>query len=84
MPQTNPTEKPEAPNKCTSGLDAVIMTADHLTYAFKGDYFWPIDDQGAWTGALKISQFWSKLEGNFDAGFTRRSDGKTLIFKGAK
>lgn len=60
------------------------MTADQTTYAFKGSYFWPVGDQGAFTGALKISQFWEGLEDDIDAGYTRHYDGLTFIFKGSR
>ena len=62
----------------------MIMTADQTTYAFKGAYFWPVGDQGAFTGALKISQFWKGLENDIDAGYTRHYDGLTFIFKGSR
>ena len=62
----------------------MIMTADQTTYAFKGAYFWPVGDQGAFTGALKISQFWEGLENDIDAGYTRHYDGLTFIFKGSR
>ena len=62
----------------------MIMTADKATYAFNGAFFWPIGDYGAFTGALKISQFWDGLEDDIDAGYTRQSDGLTFIFKGSK
>ena len=79
---TDPPIKPGIPNKCYTGVDAMVHTKDY-TYAFKGEYFWPISESGAWTQELKISKFWSGLEGNIDAAVTL-SDGKTLIFKGSK
>lgn len=83
-PHKNPTQSPGKPNPCSSTLDAMIMTADKTTYAFKGAYFWPLNDYGAFTDALKISQFWEGLEDDIDAGYTRQYDGITFIFKGAK
>ena len=83
-PHVNPTQSPGKPNPCSSTLDAMIMTADKTTYAFKGAYFWPVGDHGYFTDALKISQFWDGLEDDIDAGYTRQYDGLTFIFKGAK
>jgi len=83
-PHQDPTQSPGKPNPCTSTLDAMIMTADQTTYAFKGAYFWPVGDQGAFTGALKISQFWDGLENDIDAGYTRHYDRLTFIFKGSR
>ena len=83
-PHKDPTQVPGKPSPCTSTLDAMIMTADQTTYAFKGAYFWPVGDQGAFTGALKISQFWKGLENDIDAGYTRHYDGLTFIFKGSR
>ncbi|KAK3719198.1 hypothetical protein QZH41_011746 [Actinostola sp. cb2023] len=79
------TEAPSVPDKCSSSMDAFILSEDGYTYAFKKDYFWPIgEDFGAWTNALKIRDYWPLLEENIDAGFLRRSDNVTFIFKGDK
>ena len=80
----NPTQSPGKPNPCGSTLDAMIMTYDKTTYAFKGEFFWPVGDHGAFTSALRISEFWEGLDGNIDAGYTRQLDGLTFIFKGSK
>ena len=81
--QPPPTELPGAPQTCNTNLDVMVHGEDGYTYAFKGDYFWPISDQGQWTGALKISDYWPVLPGNLDAAFTR-ADKTTLFFKGSK
>lgn len=66
-------------------MDAFVMSENGYSYAFKGDYFWPIgEDFGAWTDALKITEYWPLLEGNIDAAFTRRSDNVIFMFKGDK
>ncbi|XP_068684571.1 uncharacterized protein [Montipora foliosa] len=83
-PHVNPTQFPGKLNPCSSTLDAMIMTADKTTYAFKGAFFWPVGDYGAFTDALKISQFWGGLEDDIDAGYTRQFDGITFIFKGSR
>ena len=75
---------PGKPDPCDSTLDAMVMTADKTTYAFKGAYFWPVGDYGVFTEALKISEFWDGLEGDIDAAYTRQYDGVTFIFKGSK
>lgn len=81
--QPPPTELPGVPQTCNSSVDVMVYAEDGLTYAFKGDYFWPISDQGKWTGALKISDYWPLLPGNLDAAFTR-ADKTTLFFKDSK
>ena len=78
-----PTKVPSVPETCDTPVDVMVHAGDGYTYAFKGDYFWPISDRGQWTGALKISDFWSSLPGNLDAGFTR-ADKTTLFFKGSR
>lgn len=83
-PHHDPTQSLGKPNPCSSALDAMIMTDDQTTYAFKGAHFWPVGDQGAYTDALKISQFWEGLEDDIDAGYTRHYDGLTFIFKGSR
>lgn len=61
------------------------MSPDGVSYAFKGAYFWPIREAyGAWTSALKIRDFWPKLEDNIDAAFLRRTDNAIFIIKGDK
>lgn len=85
-PQVHTTRQsiPGKPDPCDSTLDAMVMTADKTTYAFKGAYFWPVGDYGVFTEALKISEFWEGLEGDIDAAYTRQYDGLTFIFKGSK
>lgn len=85
-PQVHTTRQsiPGKPDPCDSTLDAMVMTADETTYAFKGAYFWPVGDYGVFTEALKISEFWEGLEGDIDAAYTRQYDGLTFIFKGSK
>ena len=78
-----PTRAPSVPETCDTSVDVMVHAGDGYTYAFKGDYFWPISDRGQWTGALKISDFWSDLPGNLDAAFTR-ADKTTLFFKGSR
>ena len=80
---TDPPIRPGIPDKCYTGIDAMVHLSDKYTYAFKGEYFWPINDQGSWTKELKIHKFWPGLENNIDAAVTL-SDGKSLIFKGGK
>ena len=85
-PQVHTTRQsiPGKPDPCDSTLDAMVMTADKTTYAFKGAYFWPVGDYGVFTEALKISEFWEGLEGDIDAAYTRQYDGLTFVFKGSK
>lgn len=78
------TEAPGVPDKCSSPVDAFVTNEGGLTYAFKGEYFWPIADSGSWTSALKIADFWPLVEDNVDAAFLRRSDNVNFIFKGDK
>ena len=78
-----PTTTSSVPETCDTSVDVMVHAGDGYTYAFKGDSFWPISDRGQWTGALKISDFWSELPGHLDAAFTR-ADKTTLFFKGSR
>ncbi|EDO48502.1 predicted protein, partial [Nematostella vectensis] len=84
----DPTEAPGVADKCDPKgyFDTIVQTEEGYSYAFRGEYFWPIGDTGAWTGALKISDFWPGLQGvkDIDAAFYRNQDKVTFIIKGDK
>ena len=83
QPKTTP-QTPSLPKTCETSVDIMVHDGDGYTYAFKGEYFWPISDQGEWTGALKISKFWSGLPGDLDAAFSHPYTNKTTFFKGSR
>lgn len=78
------TSKPGVPETCKTSLDAIVYSpVDDYTYAFKGKYFWPLSDQGHFTGAMKTRHFGRRMPGNIDAAVTL-ADNTTLFFKGSR
>ncbi|XP_055346282.1 stromelysin-3-like [Paramacrobiotus metropolitanus] len=65
-------------------VDAITVTADGITYAFKDDMYYQLTDYGVEIGyPRKIAEDWFGLPGKLDAALTW-SDGKTFFFKGDK
>ncbi|XP_072285216.1 vitronectin [Pyxicephalus adspersus] len=84
------TENPvtdETPEELCSGkpFDAFTNLKNGSIYAFRGKYFYELDDKKALDGYPKlIKEVWG-IEGPIDAAFTRMNcQGKTYIFKGAQ
>ncbi|XP_071455412.1 matrix metalloproteinase-14 isoform X2 [Hetaerina americana] len=70
---------------CTDArVDTMFNSAEGATYAFKGDHYWKLSEQGIHRGYPRpISQSWPGLPGSIDAAFTYKN-GKTYFFKGSK
>lgn len=82
-PPLNPViPQPEYQSICESPtIDAITITSDGTTYAFKGDMYYQLTDFGIEKGYPKrISDDWRGLPNNIDAALTW-SDGKTFFFK---
>jgi matrix metalloproteinase-14 (membrane-inserted) len=72
----------ESPVICQSpSIDAITITADGTTYAFKDDLYYQLNEYGLESGYPKrIASDWSGLPGYLDAALTW-ADGKTFFFK---
>ncbi|XP_002741045.1 stromelysin-3-like [Saccoglossus kowalevskii] len=92
-PKPDPNLNP-GPRLCPDNVDAITATKDGHTYAFQGDYFWRLQDKNVEQGYPKrISDYWSGLDGDFDAVFTSSNPwfwgskgltGKTWFFKDSR
>ncbi|XP_073421807.1 vitronectin [Dendrobates tinctorius] len=82
-----PTVIDETPEELCSGkpFDAFTNFKNGSIYAFRGKYFYELDDKRALDGYPKlIKEVWG-IEGPIDAVFTRLNcQGKTYIFKGTQ
>uniref|UniRef100_A0A8C5MYJ5 Vitronectin n=1 Tax=Leptobrachium leishanense TaxID=445787 RepID=A0A8C5MYJ5_9ANUR len=78
---------PSTPDELCSGkpFDAFTNLKNGSIYAFRGKYFYELDETKALEGYPKlIKNIWG-IEGPIDAAFTRvNCQGKTYIFKGTK
>lgn len=75
------------PDICKSGtLDTITRTEDGNIYAFKGAYYWRLNDETYDEGYPKlISEDWEGLPNNLDASLTSRFfNDNTYFFKGDK
>ncbi|XP_077295202.1 matrix metalloproteinase 1 [Arctopsyche grandis] len=67
-----------------SKIDTLFNSAEGVTYAFKGDYYYKLTEDGVAPGYPRlISKTWLSLPGHIDAAFTYKN-GKTYFFKGSK
>ncbi|XP_063059127.1 vitronectin b [Engraulis encrasicolus] len=82
-----PTPPPDPDAVPCSGrtFDAFMESKNGSLYAFRGDYFFELDDRAVKPGYPKlIKDVWG-ISGPIDAAFTRiNCQGKTYIFKGNK
>ncbi|XP_056303114.1 vitronectin b [Danio aesculapii] len=86
-PHVSPTAPPD-PDAVTCSrrtFDAFMQLKNGSIYAFRGDYFFELDDRSVMPGYPKlIKDVWG-INGPIDAAFTRiNCQGKTYIFKGNK
>ncbi|KAI3354327.1 hypothetical protein L3Q82_018848, partial [Scortum barcoo] len=81
------TEAPDPDAKACSGrpFDSFMQLKNGSIYAFRGDYFFELDQKSVLPGYPKlIKDVWG-ISGPIDAAFTRvNCQGKTYIFKGNK
>ena len=70
------------PDICDSAIiDAMTTTNDGHTHAFKGEWYYQLNDYGVEAGyPRKITKDWDGLPNNIDAALTW-ADGKTFFFK---
>ena len=63
-----------------------MIVLDHqekVLFAFKGEHFWKIGNDGILSGYPKlISKSWKKLPKNIDASVYSLTTGRTYFFKG--
>ncbi|KAL7853626.1 hypothetical protein AOLI_G00204700 [Acnodon oligacanthus] len=76
---------PEAVTCSGRSFDAFLQLKNGSIYAFRGDYFFEMDERSVMPGYPKlIKDVWG-ISGPIDAAFTRiNCQGKTYIFKGNK
>ncbi|KAI7795883.1 Vtnb protein [Triplophysa rosa] len=66
-------------------FDAFMQLKNGSTFAFRGDYFFELDDKSVMPGYPKLIKDMWGIPGPIDAAFTRiNCHGKTYIFKGNK
>jgi len=80
VPQTRPG------NICSSsGIDAIVQTADTTSYVFIGAQYWKLTADSVAAGYPRnIAQDWAGLPGNIDAAFTWHKSRATYFLKGSK
>lgn len=87
VPITAPTEAPDPDAVVCSGrpFDSFMQLKNGSIYAFRGDYFFELDQKSVLPGYPKlIKDVWG-IDGPIDAAFTRvNCQGKTYMFKGNK
>ncbi|KAK7869885.1 hypothetical protein R5R35_006688 [Gryllus longicercus] len=77
-----PASSPDRALCADARVDAMFNSAEGVTYAFKGDVYYKLNDAGVEPGYPKrIADSWVGLPGHIDAAFTYRN-GKTYFFKG--
>ncbi|XP_072558196.1 vitronectin b isoform X1 [Paramormyrops kingsleyae] len=86
-PAITPPGEPDPDAATCSGrpFDAFMQLKNGSIYAFRGEYFFELDDKAVMPGYPKlIKDVWG-IEGPINAAFTRiNCQGKTYIFKGNK
>ncbi|XP_039252046.2 collagenase 3-like isoform X1 [Styela clava] len=88
--KVKPTKKPRVnvPDLCSTNVDAMLEYKDAKrtkTYAFKGSYYYELNDYGVVPGfPKKIGKNWERLPGNLNAAAHSKITGFTYFFKGDK
>ncbi|GAA6219851.1 vitronectin-like isoform X2 [Lates japonicus] len=73
---------PDAASCSGRPFDAFLQLKNGSTYAFRGEYFFELDDKSILPGYPKLIQDVWGIEGPIDAAFTRiNCQGKSYIFK---
>ncbi|CAH1266407.1 MMP17 [Branchiostoma lanceolatum] len=74
-------ERPDVPDTCAGEVDAITITKDSKTYAFKGNYFWELTSTDmADPYPQLIREVWGDLPGDLDAALYGKNK-KTYFFK---
>ncbi|KAK2912564.1 vitronectin a [Channa argus] len=84
---TDPTAAPDPDAEVCSGrsFDSFMQLKNGSVYAFRGKYFFELDQKSVLPGYPKLIQDAWGISGPIDAAFTRvNCQGKTYIFKGNK
>ncbi|KAJ0003996.1 hypothetical protein NQD34_010210 [Periophthalmus magnuspinnatus] len=85
--ELGPTETTDPNGATCSGqaFDAFLQLKNGSIYAFRGEYFFELDDKSVLPGYPKLIEDVWGIPGPIDAAFTRiNCQGKTYIFKGNK
>uniref|UniRef100_A0A914ZEM2 Peptidase metallopeptidase domain-containing protein n=2 Tax=Parascaris univalens TaxID=6257 RepID=A0A914ZEM2_PARUN len=79
----NDEDDDDVPDICADAtLDAMTVIGNGSAYAFKGDFYWRMNERSFDEGyPRRISQDWGGISGPIDAAVTD-SDGDSYIFKG--
>ncbi|KAJ7996111.1 hypothetical protein DPEC_G00233690 [Dallia pectoralis] len=83
----SPTHPPNPDAEICSGkpFDAFLQLKNGSIYAFRGDYFFEMDEKAVVPGYPKLIQDVWGIKGPVDAAFTRiNCEGKSYIFKGKR
>nr|XP_046267573.1 vitronectin b [Scatophagus argus] len=82
-PGTKPPVDPDAAACSGRPFDAFLQLKNGSIYAFRGEYFFELDDKSILPGYPKLIQDVWGISGPIDAAFTRiNCQGKSYIFKG--
>ncbi|XP_047463836.1 vitronectin b [Mugil cephalus] len=87
VPNKDDTEaiEPDAAPCSGQAFDAFLQLKNGSVYAFRGDYFFELDDKSVLPGYPKLIQDVWGISGPISAAFTRiNCQGKSYIFKGNK
>nr|XP_020473684.1 vitronectin [Monopterus albus] len=83
--ETTSTAAPDAEPCSGRPFDAFLQLKNGSIYAFRGEYFFELDDTSVLPGYPKLIQDVWGISGPIDAAFTRiNCQGKSYIFKGNK
>ncbi|KAK7925776.1 hypothetical protein WMY93_008086 [Mugilogobius chulae] len=86
-PTEGPTDATDPKARTCSGqaFDAFLQLKNGSIYAFRGEYFFELDDKSVLPGYPKLIEDVWGIPGPIDAAFTRiNCQGKTYIFKGSR
>ncbi|XP_040907086.1 vitronectin b isoform X2 [Toxotes jaculatrix] len=83
--ESTPTVEPDAADCSGRSFDAFLQLKNGSIYAFRGKYFFELDDKSILPGYPKLIEDVWGIQGPIDAAFTRiNCQGKSYIFKGNK
>ncbi|XP_051258142.1 vitronectin b [Dicentrarchus labrax] len=83
IPGPTPSVEPDAAGCSGRPFDAFLQLKNGSIYAFRGEYFFELDDKSILPGYPKLIEDVWGMSGPIDAAFTRiNCQGKSYIFKG--